>query len=202
MTAALSSTAGFVAAFIFAQAVQAADTTSIILPTSILETATLLSGSVLPSGLPPQLKTERWQGYSNQVYPNWNQYVAKIANPMMAWSQKEAPVFRETVFYPFSGSDFSTVYRIYPNVRRDVMVAAQRAYQPIDLRTLNPATLDHRLNVLTAAWENYGRNGFVVTEHLDQYISEQDTFGRQDCSGNDIAASAFHDQRCHPCRME
>ena len=153
-------------------AAAAVDPNPMALPVSIQETATLLTGTALPSGLPPALNTERWKRYSNQVRSNWTQYVTKIANPMMAWSQKEVPAFQETVFYPFSGPDFSTVYQMYPNARRYVMVAMQRAYRPIDLRTLSPTTLDQTLNVLTAAWQNYGRDGFFVTEYLDQYIHQ------------------------------
>ena len=172
MKASLSSTYSFIAAFVFVHAAQAADPNPMIPPVGIQETARLLSGAALPSGLPPALNTEQWKRYANQVRSNWTQYVTKIANPMMAWSQKEVPAFRETVFYPFSGPDFSTVYQMYPNARRYVMVAMQRAYQPIDLRTLNPVTLDQTLNVLTAAWENYGRDGFFVTEYLDQYVHQ------------------------------
>lgn len=161
---------GFIAAFVFAQAVSAADTNQIIPSVSIQETATLLSGSALPAGLPPTLDTDQWKRYSNEVRSNWTQYVMKIGNPMMAWSQKEVPAFQGTVFYPFSGPDFSTVYQMYPNAGRYVMVAMQRAYQPIDLRTLNQSTLDQILGVLTSVWENYGRDGFFVTEYLDQYV--------------------------------
>jgi hypothetical protein len=162
--------AGCIALIIFANAVQAADDVKATPATDIQETATLLSGSPLKAGLPPALETPQWTLYSNQVRSNWTQYVTKIANPMMAWSQKEVPAFGDTVFYPFSGPDFSTLYQMYPQARRYVMVAMQRAYQPIDLRTLSPATLNQTLTVLTSAWNNYGRDGFFVTEYLDQYV--------------------------------
>lgn len=162
--------AGVIALIIFASAVRAADADKVTSSSNIQETAALLSGVGLKSGLPPGLDTPQWKLYSNQVRTNWTQYVTKIANPMMAWSQKEVPAFSDTVFYPFSGPDFSTVYQMYPHARRYVMVAMQRAYQPIDFRTLTPATLDQTLKVLTSAWENYGRDGFFVTEYLDQYV--------------------------------
>jgi hypothetical protein len=162
--------AGCIALIIFANAVQAADDVKATPATDIQETATLLSGSPLKAGLPPALETPQWTLYSNQVRSNWTQYVTKIANPMMAWSQKEVPAFGDTVFYPFSGPDFSTLNQMYPQARRYVMVAMQRAYQPIDLRTLSPATLNQTLTVLTSAWNNYGRDGFFVTEYLDQYV--------------------------------
>lgn len=170
MKATFSALARLIVLVVFANAVQAANADKAAPVTHIQETAILLSGSALKDGLPPALDTPQWNLYSQQVRANWTQYVMKIANPMMAWSQKEVPAFRETVFYPFSGPDFSTVYQMYPHARRYVMVALQRAYQPIDLRTLSPSTLDQTLTALMSAWENYGRDGFFVTEYLDQYM--------------------------------
>lgn len=126
-----NSTTSFIAAFVIVHAAHAVDATPMSPHVSIQETATLLSGAALPTGLPPQMNTEQWKRYSNQVRSNWNQYVAKIANPMMGWSQKEVPAFQDTVFYPFSGPDFSTVYQMYPNARRYVM-AAHAACLPAD----------------------------------------------------------------------
>lgn len=153
-----------------ATAVRAAETEKTSPPASIQETAILLSGTALKSGLPATLNTPQWDRYSGQVRSNWTRYVNRIANPMMAWSQKEVPAFRGTVFYPFSGPDFSTVYQMYPHAERYVMVAMQRAYAPIDFRSLTPTTLDTTLQALTSAWANYGRDGFFVTEYLDQYV--------------------------------
>jgi len=68
-----NSTISFIAALVVSHATQAADTNSMGLPVNIQETATLLSRAALPSGLPPQLNTEQWKRYSNQVRSNWNQ---------------------------------------------------------------------------------------------------------------------------------
>ena len=191
MKVSLIGTTRFIAALVFSCAVEAADTNQTIPPTSIQETATLLSGSALPAGLPPALNTEQWKRYSDQVRSNWTQYVMKIGNPMMAWSQKEIPAYKGTVFYPFSGPDFSTVYQLYPNAQRYVMVAMQRAYQPIDLRTLNPSTLDQTLGALTSVWEDYGRDGFFVTEYLDQYVYQN----RVHIGASTLLATTLHLQR-------
>ena len=74
MNVSFNATAGFIAAFVFAHAVQAADANQTIPPVSNQEAATLLSGTALQSGLPPALKTEQWTRYSNQVRSNWTQY--------------------------------------------------------------------------------------------------------------------------------
>lgn len=162
--------AGLMASILLANPLYAASTNTTASPAAIQDVAVLLSGSAPVSGLPPALDTPQWKIFGNQVRANWTQYVKKIANPMMAWSQKEVPAFRDTVFYPFSGPDFSTVYQMYPHAQRYVMVAMQRAYRPIDLRSLSPGALDQTLKVLTSAWANYGRDGFFVTEYLDQYV--------------------------------
>lgn len=180
---------GFFSIILLAGAVSAAGTTTPSFP--VQETAVLLSGTPLRTGLPPALDTPQWRRYSSQVLSNWTGYVNRIANPMMAWSQKEVPAFRGTVFYPFSGPDFSTVYQMYPHADHYVMVAMQRAYTPVDFRTLTPEALDQTLQVLTSAWENYGRDGFFVTEYLDQYVYQN----RVHIGASTLLATTLHLQR-------
>jgi hypothetical protein len=89
---------------------------------------------------------------------------------MQAWAGKQIPAFQKTVFYPFSGPDFATVSQMFPQAKRYVMVAMQAAERPIDLTELKPEAARQTLEVLTGAWEYYGRDGFFVTEYLDKYL--------------------------------
>jgi hypothetical protein len=89
---------------------------------------------------------------------------------MQAWAGKQIPAFQNTVFYPFSGPDFATVSQLFPQAKRYVMVAMQAAERPIDLTELKPEAARQTLEVLTGAWEYYGRDGFFVTEYLDKYL--------------------------------
>ena len=132
--------------------------------------AALLAGQTPASGAP--LKTPAWSQYSRAVRENWQQYQTQIGSPMARWAAREIPSFNGTVFYPFSGPDFATVSQIFPGAQRYVLVAMQAAQRPIDLSELKPQAAEQTLEVLTGAWENYGRDGFFVTEYLDKYLHQ------------------------------
>lgn len=132
----------------------------------------LLAGQTPASGLAAHLKTPAWSQYAQAVRENWQQYQTQIGTPMARWASREIPAFKGTVFYPFSGPDFATVSQIFPSAKRYVLVAMQSAQRPIDLNELKPQAADQTLEVLTGAWENYGRDGFFVTEYLDKYLHQ------------------------------
>lgn len=130
----------------------------------------LLAGHSASNTVPSNLNPEAWSSYSRAVQSNWQQYQAQIGVPMSAWASKELPASKDTVFYPFSGPDFATVSQLFPNAKRYVLVAMQAAERPVDLTGLKPEAASQTLEVLTGAWENYGRDGFFVTEYLDKYL--------------------------------
>jgi hypothetical protein len=132
----------------------------------------LLAGQTTASSLPAHLKTPAWSGYAQAVQHNWQQYQTQIGAPMARWASRELPAFDGTVFYPFSGPDFATVSQLFPNAKRYVLVAMQAAQRPIDLSELKPQAAEQTLEVLTGAWQNYGRDGFFVTEYLDKYLHQ------------------------------
>jgi hypothetical protein len=131
---------------------------------------TLLAGQTPKEGLPAHLQGQAWSAYSQAVQRNWKQYHSQIGEPMQAWAGKQIPAFQKTVFYPFSGPDFATVSQMFPQAKRYVMVAMQAAERPIDFAELKPEAARQTLEVLTGAWENYGHDGFFVTEYLDKYL--------------------------------
>jgi hypothetical protein len=89
---------------------------------------------------------------------------------MSQWSLAELPRISDTVFYPFSGPDFVTVYQLFPTAQRYVMMAMQNAERPLDLANIAPDLLEPSLGVLTSAWQHFGENGFYVTEYLEKYL--------------------------------
>ncbi len=131
---------------------------------------TLLAGQSPPNGLPAHLNTAAWGRYSQAVQKNWKQYRSQIGEPMEAWANQEVPAFTDTVFYPFSGPDFSTVSQLFPKAKRYILVAMQAAERPVNLADLKSEAAGQTLEVLTGAWENYGHDGFFVTEYLDKYL--------------------------------
>lgn len=133
--------------------------------------ADLLAGKVPASGLPQNLtKSAKWPSYAQAVQTNWDLYSKKIGGPMTDWAKQQVPQVQDTVFYPFSGPDFTTVYQLFPHAKRYVMVAMQSAGRPLDLTELPAATAEQSLGLLTSAWKHYGTHGFFVTEYLDKYF--------------------------------
>jgi hypothetical protein len=133
--------------------------------------ATLLAGKVPASGLPEGLGKKDWEEYVAIVTQNWGQYNRSIGQPMKEWATLEIKTDSSTVFYPFSGPDFTTLYQLYPNQQHYMMSALQKAEKLIDLRALNPKAADQTLEVLSSAWKSYGHDGFFVTEYLYKYLS-------------------------------
>lgn len=135
------------------------------------QVADLLAGRIPPAGLPDNLKkSAKWSSYSQAVQTNWDLYSQKIGVPMTEWAKQQVPLVQDTVFYPFSGPDFTTVYQLFPNAKRYVMVAMQNAGRPLDLGDLTATTTEQNLDLLTSAWKHYGTHGFFVTEYLDKYF--------------------------------
>ena len=130
----------------------------------------LLAGKTPETGLPDSLADNpQWKNFVKTISSSWEKYAQTISAPMMQWARVEVPQDNQTVFYPFSGPDFATVYQIFPNASRYVMAARQNAAMPLDLESLTPATTAHSLKLLTSAWQQFGHDGFFVTEYLDKY---------------------------------
>jgi hypothetical protein len=134
------------------------------------DVATLLIGKTPASGLPASVsQSQKWATYTQTVETNWAEYTEKIGTPMVEWAKTEVPAVSETVFYPFSGPDFTTAYRIYPNAKRYIMIAMQNAERPLNLGSTNTQLTDQALDILISAWQLYGTHGFFVTEYLERY---------------------------------
>lgn len=142
-----------------------------LVPSEFDIAATLLAGKVPASGVPDGIGKKDWDDFVAVVEPNWNQYNKSIGLPMKEWASQEITTDNPTVFYPFSGPDFTTLYQLYPNQQHYIMSALQKAEKLIDLRALSPKAADQTLEVLSSAWKSYGHDGFFVTEYLYKYLS-------------------------------
>jgi len=164
----------------------------------------LLSGKVPAAGLPESLADNpQWQNFVKTISASWDKYVRKISEPMMRWAQIEVPQHNQTVFYPFSGPDFATVYQMFPHAQRYVMVARQNAAMPLDLGSLTPTTTTHSLSLLTSAWQQFGSDGFFVTEYLDKYYhSSQPRIGASTFIATFLTLHGFEVNRFFPIGVD
>ena len=139
-------------------------------PAQLHDMALLLTGKEPATGLPSPIRDNlKWKIYTKEVENNWAEYTKKIGVPMMDWAKQNIGIATETVFYPFSGPDFTTVYQLFPEAKRYVMVAMQHAGKPMDLGAYSPLITDQSLEQLTSAWQLYGTHGFFVTSYLERY---------------------------------
>ncbi|MCC7227668.1 MAG: hypothetical protein IT507_13365 [Burkholderiaceae bacterium] len=165
---------------------------------------TLLSGQVPATGLPESLADNpQWPNFVKTISASWDKYVRNISEPMMRWAQIEVPQHNKTVFYPFSGPDFATVYQMFPQAQRYVMVARQNAAMPLDLGSLTPTNTTNSLKLLTSAWQQFGSDGFFVTEYLDKYYhSSQPRIGASTFIATFLTLHGFEVNRISPIGVD
>lgn len=137
-------------------------------------TARVLAGMAtsVPAGVPiPEAKIAE---YARRATAHWHEYERRIGEPMQKWSSTElAPVVGGTVFYPFSGPDFATVHRMYPQANRYVLVAMQRAEAPPVLESATAADLASFMGRFAEAWKQFAQIGFFRTLDLDEEAKQQ-----------------------------
>ena len=139
-------------------------------PSSYDQVAALLTGKAELG--PKNIDAQDWTNYVKLIQVNWEQYQQSIGQPMMVWSATEIKDQHPTVFYPFSGPDFTTLYQMYPDKDYYVMAALQRAERLVDLNQLSPKVSAQTLEVLGSAWNSFGQYGYFITEYLYKYLSQ------------------------------
>ena len=107
--------------------------------------------------------------FQTQVQRAWKNYNGQIGKIMSGWAEKEVGYAGGgEIFYPFSGPDFLTIDRLYPNADRYVLVAMQKALKPTYAGNMSVAARADFEKRLGAAWNQFGRLGYFRTEDLDE----------------------------------
>ncbi len=146
----------------------------------------------------------RLSRYAESVAPGWSDWEQEIGAPMLAWSEAElAHAAGDTIFYPFSGPDFSTVHRLYPRAERYVLVAMQKAGPPLHPEQLRKKELDEALDLLGTVFENFTRKGFFITEQMnDRFGHDQPVKGLTPLLMAFAAREGFLVERVEPIRVD
>ena len=196
-------TATPLAAPVVSQALASPDATVPLTPAQLQDIATLLIGKEPASGLPAAIQDNlKWKIYTREVQNDWAEYTKKIGAPMTQWARQHIEFATDTVFYPFSGPDFTTVYQLFPHAKRYVMVAMQNAGRPMDLGAHSPLITDQSLAQLTSAWQLYGTYGFFVTEYLERYYyASQGKIGASTFLSIFLKLQGFDIERVTPIRV-
>jgi hypothetical protein len=137
-------------------------------PSDVDATARLIAGLVktVPDGV--KLSEATLHEYARNASSRWSEYERRIGEPMQKWAHAELEQKAGgTVFYPFSGPDFATVYRLYPLADRYVLVALQRAERPPQLARASAVELSAFLARFGESWKQFAQIGFFRTLDLD-----------------------------------
>lgn len=131
--------------------------------------ARILAGmeTTVPVGL--HVPEPRLTEYAKKATAQWHEYERRIGAPLQSWARTElAAAPGATIFYPFSGPDFATVQRVYPDASRYVLVAMQRAEPPPALERATAADLALFMSRFGDAWKQFAQIGFFRTLDLDE----------------------------------
>jgi hypothetical protein len=127
-----------------------------------------------PAGFEPAARA-LFPAFARDVSAQWSSYREKIGLPMADWSCGELEWNPgETVFYPFSGPDLSSVHQLYPQASRYIMVAMQRAGLPPALERQSPRELQRTLSAYRDRWRFFARTGFYRTNDLEDFASRRE----------------------------
>jgi hypothetical protein len=123
-----------------------------------------------PSSLNKFGKAENgsWRSYAQETSAYWSEYERGIGRAMRKWGCLELDRAEgATVFYPFSGPDLPSVYQLFPEAGRYVLVSMQKAEAPPRLENFSEEELENYLAAFRKAWKFFGALGFFRTEDLE-----------------------------------
>lgn len=137
-------------------------------PLGLDRTARMLAGLDGAANGEPRISAPLLQRHARAANRWWNDYERRIGVPLRDWAAMELPPAPGTiVFYPFSGPDFPTVQRLFPDAGRYVLVALQRAGAPPALERASAADLEAFVERFDTAWRQFAQIGFFRTLDLD-----------------------------------
>jgi hypothetical protein len=106
--------------------------------------------------------------YAREISSHWSAYETRIGRAMRRWGCQELPRAEGvTVFYPFSGPDLPSVYQLFPDAGRYVLVSIQKAQAPPRLESYSSEELENYLAAFRKAWKFFGVLGFFRTDDLE-----------------------------------
>jgi hypothetical protein len=130
--------------------------------------ARMLAGLDVPAAGNLAVSTAMLERHAKSVGHWWGDYERRIGTPLREWAAREvAAAPGVVVFYPFSGPDFPTMRRLFPEASRYVMVSLQPADPPPDLDRASAADLGGFFERLGTAWRQFAQIGFFRTLDLE-----------------------------------
>lgn len=136
------------------------------------DTARVIAGYPVGANAFGKAEAGQHHGYAQEISTYWGEYERKMGRPMREWACHEVGRSGgQTVFYPFSGPDLPSVYELFPEADRYVLVSMQKAEAPPKFESYSQSGYDDYLSVLHKAWRFFGTLGFFRTNDLNPEAS-------------------------------
>lgn len=132
--------------------------------------ARFLGGMPLDEAIEVSAPADMVSDYTSTVDAWWNRFDERIGTPMTAWALEHLQQTDGTVFYPFSGADFTSVHRFYPHATRYVLVALEPGGRMPDLVASEEDTVAI-LRIFTASMKDFQRRGYFITGEMGERFS-------------------------------
>jgi hypothetical protein len=115
------------------------------------------------------------ESHGNRIARAWAAYEQRLGGPLAAWA-KEAldPLPEGTLFYPFSGPDFVTAHRLWPDATRYVFVAYQPCGRVPPLGRQDAAAFGRTLQWFREGIDGFAGLGFFVTSSMNDRLGAAD----------------------------
>ncbi|RMF52681.1 MAG: hypothetical protein D6750_01990 [Bacteroidetes bacterium] len=136
----------------------------------------------LLAGLTPQdtlfwreaIRDSAWKRYAKGLAWLWEARKKALYDSLAVWAAHELDPYhtwKGTVFYPFSGADWPTIFYVYPKGQRYIFFGLEQEGDPHYLRLLSPGEIVQHLQGTYATLQDLLRLSFFKTKDMQQQLA-------------------------------
>jgi hypothetical protein len=121
-----------------------------------------------------------WVRHAEFFDQSWRKYQEMQLAPMRKWAADElkaAASSRHTVFYPFSGADFISIYTLFPNARTYVMMALEPVGKIPGFPAMGGQDFDSFLGDLQHSLHDLLSFHYFVSAHMKADLAQKELSG-------------------------
>lgn len=143
--------------------------------------ARFIAGMAVPEGaLAAFQKRPAWVEYSRFFDQNWRSLDKRLLIPERQWAEKELGAVASsdrTVFYPFSGPDFTNVNAFFPRARTYVLVALEPLGEIPKFAAMNDGQFKSYFQSMKNSLRDLLNINYFISAHMDAEIEGTEVKG-------------------------
>jgi len=136
----------------------------------------------LLAGLVPQdtlfwreaIRDSAWKRYAKDLAWLWETRKKALYDSLTVWAARELDPYhtwKGTVFYPFSGADWPTIFYVYPKGQRYIFFGLEQEGDPHYLQLLSPSEIVRHLKGPYATLQDLLRRSFFTTRYMQEQLA-------------------------------